>query len=53
VKFLAPGVYRYVTFLHRFTVDRFDITCLHSVTACRTFSSRSMRRMSSVSSTSW
>ena len=26
VKFLEPGVYRYVTVLHRYTIERFDIT---------------------------
>jgi len=26
VKFLEPGVYRYVTVLHKYTVERFDIT---------------------------
>ncbi len=26
VKFLEPGVYRYVTLLHRYTVERFDLT---------------------------
>ncbi len=26
VEFLAPGVYRYVTFQHRYAVERFDIT---------------------------
>jgi len=26
VKFLQPGVYRYATFLHRYTIERFDIT---------------------------